>query len=307
LKITNMIRTIAKKEITTALRNSTYRLLYFISLALLGIAVAGGYSSYHQQWEERQAATTDQRQKWLNQDPKHPHIAAHFGNFAYMPKTALSLFDPGLDVYTGTVLYMEPHRQNDFSFKAAEEQDAALRFGELSAALILQVLFPLFIIFIGYSALSAEREQSTLPLIYSQGISFRTWFAGKWLGQAALVGLLFLPAVLLVYGTEFWSGAEMMVLLRTSLLLSLYAIYLSLFIGLTLLVSAYSRSSKGSLLLLLSAWTVLVILLPKWAANAGDRIHPLPSKYEFRDAITRDINNGINGHDPRSTRAQTLK
>lgn len=302
-----MIRTIAKKEIITAWRNRTLRLLYIIALVLMAVAVAGEYASYRRQREERQLAEQEKRQQWLNQDPKHPHIAAHFGNFAYMSKSGLSLFDPGLDAFTGTVVYLEPHRQNDLSFKPAEEQDASLRFGQLSLALIFQVLFPLLIIFMGYLQFTREKEQHTMALVYSQGLSFQKWYAGKLLAMLILIAVLFLPAMVLVYGASLWSGSLIQSLLPASLLFLLYAVYLGIWAAVTLLVSAYSHSSKGALLLLLCGWTLLVVLMPKWAANVGDTLHPLPSKYEFRDAITRDINQGINGHDPRGARALALE
>src|SRR6186713_87998 len=170
------IISVAKKEITIAVRLKSFRLTAIILFVLLMVSAAGGWHLYRIQSDERRAAELEKRQQWLSQDPKHPHIAAHFGNFAFMPKTALSLFDYGLDSYTGTVLYLEPHRQNDFSFKPAEGQDSAIRFGELSMALILQLLLPLLIIFQCYGAFTGERENGTLDLLYAQGISFQELF-----------------------------------------------------------------------------------------------------------------------------------
>ena len=69
----------------------------------------------------RLQAQESSRKEWLAQEAKHPHMAAHFGNYAYKKPSILHTFDPGLSIYTGTSVYMEPHRQNDFLFSKSQE------------------------------------------------------------------------------------------------------------------------------------------------------------------------------------------
>lgn len=302
-----IITTIARKEIMLLLRNKSYSITAGITVLLMLAAIYGGYQTYRKQTDERLAAEQEKRQQWLHQDPKHPHIAAHFGNFAYMPKTPLSLFDYGLDAFTGTVVYLEPHKQNDFSFKPSETQNASLRFGELSMAMIIQVLFPLLIIFTCFTAFTGEKEQSTLSLLYSQGISFRQLYAGKFAGHAVMILALFLPAALLLAGTQIALHSSFAIAGRAMLLLAIYAVYLLLFTAAILLISAYSSSSKAAVLTSLGIWIAMVVLLPKWASNAGNDMYPLPTRYEFAARIKQDITNGLNGHDPNSARAEALK
>ena len=115
----NPIHTIIFKEARYGFRASAFRLTAALFLLITFLSILAAFRVYRQAAEERAAAVNGQRERWLNQDPKHPHIAAHFGNFAFMPVTPLSFFDQGLNNFTGTAAYLEPHKQNDFAFKPA--------------------------------------------------------------------------------------------------------------------------------------------------------------------------------------------
>jgi ABC-2 type transport system permease protein len=74
---------------------------------------------------------------------------AHFGTFAFRLKHPLSIFDFGLESYMGNAVFLEAHKQNTVNFSEAGFSTGLLRFGELSMAIILQLILPLVIFFIG--------------------------------------------------------------------------------------------------------------------------------------------------------------
>ncbi len=304
----NAITTVAQKEIISGFRNRSYLTIAVVLMLITALALIAGARKFKQANAERQQAITEQRDRWLHQDPKHPHIAAHFGNFAYMPKPALSIFDSGLDDFTGTVAYLEPHRQNEFAFKPAEDGDVSVRFGTLSVALILQMVMPLVAIFLSFSAFSQEMEQQTIALLYAQGLTFRQLYTGKFLGLSTLLLLLLIPVLVLWMAVQLWSaGPAPLPWVRLLLLCALYAGYMLIYIAAALLISAHRRNSKKSLLLLLGIYVFAVILMPKWAASTGNHRYTLPSKYEFTAALQADIAQGIDGHNPSGKRADRLK
>lgn len=304
----NLLR-IAKKELTTVYRSKVILLIAGIIMLLLGVAAWGGYRDYHTDRNIREEAKRVKREQWLHQDPKHPHIAAHFGTFAYKPKTWFSMFDAGLDSYTGAYTYLEPHRQNDFVFKPAEGHGAGIRFGQLTVALVLQLLVPLLIIFMGFASITQERTQGTLRLLLSSGVSFTTLAAGKVLGQFTALLLLLLPALLLtgVFYAGMAPGAGSDWGWRALLLMAVYGSYFLLCTLLTVFISAISKTGGNALLALLAIWITGCIIIPKTAANMGSDRYPLPSHYAFREAIQRDIAQGINGHNTKDERARELE
>lgn len=304
-----IIPQIAMKEFRTIYRSKVILLTAGIILLLLLLAAWGGFSNYKTIRDIREAAQREKREQWLHQDPKHPHIAAHFGTFAYKPKTWFSMFDAGLDNYAGSYAYLEPHRQNDFVFKPAEGYGASIRFGQLSVALVLQLLVPLLIIFMGFASITQERENGTLKLLLASGISIYQIAAGKVLGLFLALLLLLLP-VLLITGSFFaWLAPEAGSdgVIRGLLLLAVYSAYFLCFTLLTVLVSALSKTAGNALLTLLSVWIIACIIVPKAAANIGSDRYPLPSQYTFREAVQKDIAQGIDGHNTKDERARQLE
>ncbi len=305
----NTIFELAKKELVNVFRSKVILINGCIVILLLMIASCGGYQNYRHILDVRTKAQIEKRQQWLHQDPKHPHIAAHFGTFAYKPKTALSLIDMGLDNYSGTYEYLEPHHQNDFVFKPSEENSGAIRFGQLSVALVLQLLVPLLIIFMGFASITDERENSTLKLLFSNGISLRKIAFGKVIGLYTAMLLILLPALVLT-GLYFFmqtaeSGTELFA--RALLMGITYSIYFLIFTVLTVFVSAICKKSRSALLVLLGCWISLCIIMPKAVANIGDNIYALPSQYAFKEAIQKDVSNGLDGHNSKDKRAKLIE
>jgi len=150
------------------------------SVTLLGLLALGlQISEISTKGQKRKAAQEASRKAWLSQDEKHPHIAAHFGNYAYKEPSALTVFDPGLTSYTGTSVYMEPHRQNDFLLNESSERDTGSRFGWFTPSFVCQLLVPLLIILLTFNLVIADRLGGVYKLCLSQGATSRQLLFGK--------------------------------------------------------------------------------------------------------------------------------
>ena len=134
---------------------------------------------------------------WLDQGDKNPHSAAHFGRYAFKPSPALAYVDRGLDAYLGTTVWLEAHWQNPFELRPAEDRTALQRFGDLTAALVLQLLIPLFIVLLAFPTFAGERESGTLRLLLSAGAEPRQLALGKAMGLAGALFVVLVPAALL--------------------------------------------------------------------------------------------------------------
>ena len=73
-------------------------------------------------------------QQWLGQTKKNPHSAAHYGVYAFKPKSPLAIVDTGIDPYMGVAVWLEAHKQNEFKYRPAQDRTAVGRFGEMTAA-----------------------------------------------------------------------------------------------------------------------------------------------------------------------------
>jgi ABC-2 type transport system permease protein len=72
---------------------------------------------------------------------------------------------------------------------------------------------------------------------------------------------------------------------RLSMLALAYAAYFGVVAGITLAASAFARSSRQALLLLLTWWAVTCVAWPSIAMHIAGRLHPAPSGLEFASAI----------------------
>ncbi len=301
---------IAKKEIKIALREKLVLALSSIILVLLGISLFTGVISYQQQQKAITKAQDEKRKEWLEQGDKHPHIAAHFGTFIFKPKTVLSLFDFGLDTYTGTSVYLEAHYQHQFMFRPAQDHNSMIRFGELSSALVLQILMPLLIIFLAYASFTKEKERGTLRLLNSQGVTLTSIAWGKVMAYFIILLTILTPFILGILLLSYWLKTPDTITdlgMRIGLLGTTYMAYIFLFVVLSVLVSLKSSVSRNALLTLLTCWILFTIIIPKTMANFGESLYPLPSMKIYKEGILKDKENGLDGKTPKAVRMAKLE
>jgi len=223
---------------------------------------------------------------------------AHYGYVAFRQKYPLSFFDYGLDSYVGNVVFLEAHRQNSVNFSEASLSNGLLRFGEISAALILQLLVPLLLFFWGFSLIAGERESGTLRLVLSQGVSWSELIMGKTLGLFALSLTLFIPTILLAVILLFFTDFTSNVFLSFGVLSISYLAYLFIMSLLAVWVSAKSSTSKTALVQLIGCWLFFTLLLPKLSQVTGQVFFPTPSKIEFDTAVEHELIQLGDSHNP---------
>ena len=289
-----MIRHIIRKEFTDVLRDGRFRWCSALVGALLLVSLGHGWVQAREAQREHAAAQATARQHWESQGEKNPHSAAHYGIYAFKPRLALSFVDEGVDPYTGTSVWLEAHRQNDFLLRPAQDATAAQRIGALTAAQVLQHFVPLLIILLTFGALAGERERGTLRQLLATGVGRRDLALGKALGIAGALALLLVPAAAvgataLVVGSP---GPAASPLARAAVLAVVYLVYFTAFLALSLAVSAWARSTRTALVILLGVWVVNGLVAPRVAVDLSKRLHPTPSALEFARTVEREMASG---------------
>jgi ABC-2 type transport system permease protein len=305
-----MITTIARKEMTEIIRDGRFRWTAVAVIALLVAALAMGWRGYRDVKAQHEAARRETRDHWLDQGDKNPHSAAHYGIYAFKPKMPLSLVDRGVDDYTGVAVWLEAHKQNEFKYRPAQDSSAVQRMSELTAATVLQVLIPLLIILLSFSAFAGEREQGTLRQLLSLGVARRHLAAGKALGIGLALACLLVPSAILgVLALALASddGAMTASAGRLVLMVAAYLAYFAVFVCISLAVSARARSARLALIGLMAFWIVNTLIAPRAVADLARATHPTPSAFEFARQIQTDIQNGIDGHNPADKRNEDLQ
>lgn len=288
-----MIGTIARKELTAALRDGRIVWSAAIFAVMLAAALLSAAQRYAVISQERSAAQAIVNEQWRNQGEKNPHSAAHYGVYAFRPVTPLAFFDTGVSSYSGVSIWLEAHRQNRPEGEPARDATSIARFGELTAAFTLQMLLPLLMILLAFGAFAGEREQGTLRQVLSMGVAPRALLVGKALGALAAAGLFVAPILVLGLVALVMLPGGVAWLPQALAIVALYVAYALVFLFLTLAVSAIADSARTTLVVMVAFWAVSCIALPRAAADLARLVTPLPTAVEFQRAIASDLESGI--------------
>jgi len=130
---------------------------------------------------------------------------------------------------------------------------------------LVGILGSLLAIVLAYDVISGERERGTLALISSNSVSLTRIVIEKWLGGNLLTVF---PLVLVVLLTSIYIHLNPRVnwvvedWVAWLLIAIIYAIYLSVFFTLGLLISCSMRRSSVSILTLSLLWVLAVVFIP---------------------------------------------
>ncbi|MDC8005866.1 DUF3526 domain-containing protein [Aureisphaera galaxeae] len=284
-----------------AKKPKAFYLLYLIFILLTAYAAVSGIQNHVVQNDIREEHQDMARQSWVNNPDKHPHRMAHFGTFAFRKSPPLGIFDFGLESFTGNTVFLEAHRQNSVNFSEATFSTGTLRFGELSLALLLQLVLPLILFFIGFSSIAGDKQNGTLKILLSQGANWKEILFGRTLGLFAISLLFLIPIFLIVLIAMLFLNSEIghdFYWVRLLTIVLGYSLFLFVVSGITVAVSASSNSPKNALLRLLGIWLLLVVLLPKTAQAMGSYWHPTPTKLAFQSGIEKEVIEYGDSHNP---------
>jgi ABC-2 type transport system permease protein len=305
---------IARHELRDAWRSGTLLTLgVLVTLLLIGAGVVG---------HARQIADRAQRgrfqamvgEQWRAQPDRHPHRVSHYGYLVFRPRSPLGFFDSGLEGFTGTSIFLEAHRQNTANFSDVGQDSGTRRFGDLTMALVLQMIVPLLLFATAGVSVARERETGTLALVLSQSASWGALLLGKICGSFVIVACVVLPGVMLL---ALWIGSGPLdmwgldVTARAGFLAVSSATYLLMCTVLAALVSSLHRTARGALVTLVTLWLGLWVVVPRALPSLAASLYPLPSRAAFEADVERHVRTLGDSHNPddptfAALRARTL-
>ena len=286
---------IAQAELALLVR-SRVALIGVIALLLLStIAAATSHAHMAQERVSRMVNQTQSDELFEAQPARHPHRMVHYGSYVYRPIGTLAGFDPGIDPFSGTTLYLEGHRQNSATISAVRENSSLMRFGQLTPAFVLQTLAPLLLIFLGFSMITRERSRGSLRLLLSSGVTAQDLILGKTLALSG-VGLVALAPA--------WFALILMAIAMPSEAISAtliglgYGLYVLTWVAGIVAASAFARSGQAALLTLIGIWCFIAIVAPRGAAELASRFEPLESRAVTDLKIQAELRQLGDSHNP---------
>ena len=139
-----------------------------------------------------------------------------------------------------------------------------------------------------FDALSGERERGTLRLCLANSISRPALLVGKFLGSLIAVLIPFYFAVLFnlaIISTESWTQLHSADWGRIGIIVLVASCYAGIFIAVGLIVSAMTRESRLSLVVLLLIWVTAVVFMPSTLGTLSIKWMPsVQTHHQFRMA-----------------------
>ena len=148
--------------------------------------------------------------------------------------------------------------------------------------------------------LSSDRERGTLRLILSNSVSRGTVLVSKFLAALITISIPFLIAALINLFLLYTSGSiplESNEWGRLGVIVCIALVYVSIFLGLGLLISSRVSNSSTSLTILLLIWVVWVVLLPSTIGALTSGLHPTMTRNELAARRQHLFNNFYEQYD----------
>lgn len=143
--------------------------------------------------------------------------------------------------------------------------------GNFDLSFVILFLFPLVIIALSFNLYSEEDENGTWPLILSQKISGRRYLLSKLSVPFIFVSCIYLSLLLLSIAIPGVTIHKNFMAFSISNYL-----YVCFWFASSLLITSFYKSSSTNAISLLSAWLIVVLLIPAAINNYITRKYPVP-------------------------------
>jgi ABC-type transport system involved in multi-copper enzyme maturation permease subunit len=288
-----MLRDIIRKEILDNITSPKFVFTFLLCTILILLSVYTGVANYRAEKKEHTASIALNKKNLESQ----PNIQSLMGIGVKVskPPQVLGTVVTGVEEAVGRVAPVNVASDPNLVDSKYGSNPVFAVFGSLDLMFIVKIVLSLFAILFTYDAIVGEKEKGTLKLALSNDLPRDRLILGKAIGGyislllpllvpllLSLLFLLIVPDVSL--GGQDWA--------RLLLIFLMFFLYLSVFFSLGLFVSARTQRSSTSFLVLLFAWVLIVMVIPKAAVIVAGQVKPIPSVHEItakKDAFLQQV------------------
>ncbi|MDW7760553.1 MAG: ABC transporter permease subunit [Acidobacteriota bacterium] len=288
-----MLRDIIRKEILDNITSPKFVFTFLLCTILILLSVYTGVTNFAAERKEYTAALALNK-KNLESQPNYNSLAG-IGVKINKPPQVLGTIVNGIEEAVGRVAPVNIAADPNLIDSKYSSNPVFAVFGPLDLMFIVKIVLSLFAILFTYDAIVGEKERGTLKLALSNDVPRDRLILGKAIGGyislliPLLIPLIMSLLILLIAPNIHLGGGDW---IRLLLIFLMFFLYLSVFFSLGLFVSARTSRSSTSFLVLLFAWVVIVMVIPKAAVITAGQVRPIPSVHEVtakKDAFLQQI------------------
>lgn len=290
------------------LQSYLYSLRFQISFIIAVLVFIVGSISFITSSQDIQANYTKYKQAEqaeLTKDAENiSKVAVKERSYITPPRTNSVIADSKEEFLPNQFIYSA---YNVFRFNVRHDSTNPLlsRAENLSWSFIVSMFFSFITLLFAFDAISGEKEEKTLALVFSNPVPRRTYIGSKLLSIITVMGFMLIIGIVISLLIMVFSGK---VLLNTSFLLDTFGficislLFISVFAVFGLLSSVVTRSSNVSLLISLCFWLFVAVIVPNTSVFWAKKIFPIPSADEI-ELIIKAAADDIYKNAPKGSRS----
>jgi len=264
-----MIKLLIEKELKNILLSPKFAATFLVCSILILTSVYIGVQEYH-----TAVAQYEANQEIARQNIQEATNWSSVRNQTHRKPTPMQVFVSGLHFDVGRVSTISEYQDVKLRRSPYSDETLFALFRFIDLTFIIQVILSLFAILFTYDAINGERENGTLKLAFANSVSRASYLIAKFVGiWTGLIVPLFIPILIAILIAIFLgipiSGNDWIGIVG---FLGLSVLYITFFIGMGLLLSAITKKSSLSFLLLLVVWIAGVLILPRMSIMASGQL-----------------------------------
>jgi ABC-type transport system involved in multi-copper enzyme maturation permease subunit len=268
--------TVIKRELLDHLQSIQFIVLLCVCIILFlanGMIFAKKY--------EQQITSYNQQLSGARQHP------STMGTMLFLEPSQLLFMAEGGDKYRPSGYILKPKGVLD-AMPSGPRNFKLPEIPELDWSFIIKIIFSLYVILLGYNAVSGEKEQGTLRQILSNSLGRIKLLVAKYIAilltvlAPLLVGLIISLIVIGIFIPQVLALGN---LIRMLMMVLLTLAYLSVFAFLSLLFSSLIHRSSLVLLVLLAVWVLFAVIIPNTSGVLSQSFSSVPSEYQTAKLI----------------------
>ncbi|GAB5520669.1 MAG: hypothetical protein RhofKO_29200 [Rhodothermales bacterium] len=269
-----MLKLLIAKELREIVGTTKFAVTFAVCAVLLLLAFYVGARNYQVAQAEYEAAVAENLNQmaglteWLEVDHR-----------VFLPPQPLAVLVNGIANDIGRTVEMRAEGELRPENSRFNEDTIYAVFRFLDLDFIFTIVLSLFAILFAYDAINGEKERGTLRLSFANAVPRDQYLIGKIIGSfLALVVPLLIPILvgcllLIIMGIPMEAGEWG----RLGLILGAGLLYFTVFLTLSVFISALTEQSSSSFLMLLVVWIFSVLIIPRAAVLMSGRAIDVPS------------------------------
>jgi len=269
-----MFKLILDKELREIIGTTKFAVTFGVCAILILLAFYVGARNYQVSLSEFEAAQSENLlqmeglTKWEQVDHR-----------IFLPPQPLAALVGGISNDIGRTISVQSRGELKAGGSRFNEDPIYAVFRFLDLEFIFTIVLSLFAILFGFDAINGEKQRGTLRLSFANAIPRDQYILGKVIGSflalvvplliPILIGALLLPAMGVPMNSDSW--------LRLAMIVVAGILYFGVFLTLSVFVSSLTQKSSSSFLVLLVAWIVIVLIIPRASVLIAGRAVEVPS------------------------------